>query len=220
MSQKKKTNQNQKTAPKNALTLRHYINLGVIFLLLCLLGYMAFNYIKPTSDSPTAQENNRALIGGPFTLVDHTGKTVQETDYAGKYMLVYFGYTFCPDVCPTDLQAIADSLDMLPEEVTKKITPLFISIDPERDTVDIMKQYIGLFHPQLIGLTGSVEQVNLAKKSYRVWASKEENDGSSDYLVNHTSYIYLMDPDGLYVTHYRHGVLPNDMAASLRENIK
>lgn len=193
----------------------------LLFLILSLLAY-AFLALRsgPADQSPTAAQNNRALIGGPFSLVDHSGKPVSEKDFAGKYMLVYFGYTFCPDVCPTDLQTIADSLDMLPEALTEKLTPLFITIDPERDTVDIMNLYVQQFHPQLIGLTGSVEQVNAAKKSYRVWASKAEDSDSSEYLVNHTSYIYLMDRTGGYVTHFRHGILPNDMTTKLRQNIK
>ncbi|WP_417316634.1 SCO family protein [Emcibacter sp.] len=163
----------------------------------------------------TATSSTKALIGGPFTLVDHTGKTITEKDFAGSYMLVYFGYTFCPDVCPTELQAMSTALDMIPSETLAKINPLFVTVDPERDTVDVMRQYVALFHENLTGLTGSVEQIDAVKKTFRVYAEKTESTAASDYLVDHTSIIYLMDSKGEYLSHFSYGTTPEEMAAKL-----
>ncbi|WP_321395442.1 SCO family protein [Emcibacter sp.] len=163
----------------------------------------------------TAQENARALIGGPFTLIAEDNRTVTEKDFAGKYMLIYFGYTFCPDVCPTELQTMSTALDMIPQDKLDKIAPLFVTVDPERDTAPVMKQYVALFHDRLIGLTGTIEQINDMKKTYRVFAEKTEDTGASDYLVDHTSIIYLMDGNGEYLSHFSYGTTPEEMAEKL-----
>ncbi|MFC7048123.1 SCO family protein [Emcibacter nanhaiensis] len=173
---------------------------------------------SPSSEG-TARENAKALIGGPFELVSQDGETVTEKDFAGKYMLIYFGYTFCPDVCPTELQAMSTALDQIPAKRLAKIAPLFITVDPERDTVAVMKQYVALFHDKLIGLTGTVEQINTIKKTYRVYAEKTESTAATDYLVDHTSIIYLMDPRGDYLSHFSYGTTPEEMAEKLNRLI-
>lgn len=134
-----------------------------------------------------------AKIGGSFTLIDQDGKTRTEKDYADTYKLVYFGFTYCPAICPTELQKTAEALRDLPENLRTKIQPLFITIDPERDTVDVMKNYVPLFSKDLIGLTGSVAQIEAIKKTYKVYGAKVPQDDT--YTMDHSSYIYFMSPD-------------------------
>ncbi len=171
----------------------------------------------------TAEQNTKALIGGPFSLIDHHGKNVTHADFKGKYMLVYFGYTYCPDICPMELQIMSDALDQLSPTVLAEINPIFITVDPQRDSVEILSQYVPAFHEKLIGLTGNTEQVTLAKKAYRVYGAKEKIAEGADpdsYLVSHTSYIYLMNRAGEYVTHFKSRTDPALMAKRLQEIIQ
>jgi len=196
----------------------------LLSILLVLAGIFAISvtFFYPSPTPQTAQQNTKALIGGPFTLIDHHGKTVTDKSFSGKYMLIYFGYTYCPDVCPTELQIMSDALDQVSKKTLKAITPIFITVDPIRDTVDIMAQYVPAFHEDMVGLTGSEEQVKSAKKSYRAYGAKEKQAEGADpeaYLVNHTSYIYLMDPKGTYVTHFRSQTDPEMMAKRLEDVI-
>ncbi|WP_142850544.1 SCO family protein [Telmatospirillum sp. J64-1] len=154
-------------------------------------------------------------IGGPFTLVDHTGKTVTEQDFRGRPMLIYFGYAYCPDACPTSLAIMAQALDMLGPQ-GEEITPVFITVDPERDTVETVAGYVQAFHPRMVGLTGTNEQVEAAKKAWRVYSAKANVESATDYLVDHSSIIYLMGPDGSFVTHFSHGTTPEAVAEGLR----
>ncbi len=153
-------------------------------------------------------------VGGPFTLVNHKGETVTEKDFLGKYMLVFFGYTYCPDVCPTALSDMAAVLDMLGEEKAQKVVPVFISVDPARDTPEHLAEYVSFFHPRTVGLTGTEEQIKAVAREYRVYYRKNDPAGNDpqDYLVDHTSIIYLMGPDGKLVTHFSHGTDPKAMA--------
>ncbi|MEZ5757780.1 MAG: SCO family protein [Emcibacteraceae bacterium] len=184
-----------------------------IIVALTLIAILAWFSFMKTDRTPTAVENSRALIGGPFELVNHLGKPVTEKDFLGKYMLVYFGYTYCPDVCPMDLQIMADALRYLTPEQLDQINPVFVTVDPERDTVETMAEYVTFFHEKLIGLTGTVEQINKIKKAYRVYAAKA--DDSPDYLVDHTAYTYLMDKDGIFLQHFNHGEDAEEMAAKI-----
>ncbi|AWK86766.1 SCO family protein [Azospirillum thermophilum] len=156
-------------------------------------------------------------IGGRFTLTDHTGRTVTDADYRGKYLLIYFGYTYCPDVCPTELGVMAQALDRLDPAKAAKVQPLFVSVDPERDTVAHMKDYVALFHPRLVGLTGTPEQIRDVARAYRVYYAKapQKDGGPSDYLMDHSSFIYLMGPDGAFVGVYPAGTTPEQMAENL-----
>jgi protein SCO1/2 len=159
-------------------------------------------------------------IGGRFTLTDMNGQTVTDKTYAGKYMLVYFGYTYCPDVCPTGLTEMSNTLDAL-GELADKIQPIFISVDPDRDTPEQLKEYTSYFHPRLIGLTGTHEQVAAAAKAYRVYyakvASKDADADPDDYTFDHSAVTYLMDPKGVFVQHFSHGTSAENMANRLRE---
>lgn len=161
-----------------------------------------------------------AQVGGPFTLTDQYGRTRTDADFRGQYMFVYFGYTFCPDVCPTELSAMTQAMDMLPAATQKKITPIFITIDPQRDTVKQMKAYVANFHPRMVGLTGTPEQIARVAKEYRVYYAKDKNNGeTSDYLMDHSSIIFLMDPEGHYVTHFTPNTTPETIAKILGKNV-
>ena len=157
-------------------------------------------------------------ICNTFALTDHTGKAVTDQDFRGKYMLVYFGYTFCPDVCPTSLGIVSNALDLLNDEQLAKLTPVFITVDPERDTVEVMADYVRHFHDDMVGLTGTPEQVKAAAKAYRAYFAKTNaDDPDGYYLMDHSSFTYLIGPDGRYVTHFNHGTEPEKMAARLAE---
>ncbi len=158
-------------------------------------------------------------IGGPFTLVDHDGKTRGDGDFQGEHMLIYFGYTYCPDVCPTALSDMALAMDALGDEAPK-VRPIFITVDPSRDTPERLKPYVANFHPRLVGLTGSETAVAAAAKAYRVYFAKSKTEAApGEYLMDHTSIIYLMGPDGRYLTHFTHGVTVETMAKRIRENL-
>jgi protein SCO1/2 len=160
-----------------------------------------------------------AAVGGPFTLTDHNGRRVTEKDFAGRYMLVFFGFTFCPDVCPTALQVSAAALDKLGAKADK-VTPVLISVDPERDTPEQLKGYVASFHPRLVGLTGSVEEVTAAAKAYRAyWRKVKDDKSAAGYTIDHTSIVYLMGPDGRFITHFTHATSVDAMAAGIARHL-
>jgi protein SCO1 len=138
-------------------------------------------------------------IGGPFALIDGDNKTVTDKDFRGKFMLVYFGYSFCPDVCPTTLNEIAEAMDKL-GPTSARVQPIFITVDPRRDTPAVIKQYASAFTPKLLGLTGSPEQIAQVAKEYRVYyAEHRTGPGPNDYSMDHSSILYLMGPDGQFI---------------------
>lgn len=144
----------------------------------------------------------KALIGGPFTLTDQNGKKVTDKDFRGRHMLVFFGFTNCPDICPAGLQLIAAALDKLGPKA-EKVTPIFVSVDPERDTPEKLATYVKNFDDRIVGLSGTPEEVAAIARAYRVFYEKTPNEKSpSEYGMNHTSIIYLMGPDGTYVAHF------------------
>lgn len=154
-----------------------------------------------TSSTPPAERPplEGARIGGPFTLVDQDGRTVSDKDFEGKYRLVYFGYSFCPDVCPVDLQKLMRGLakfESVDAARGSNIQPLFISIDPARDTPESLKPFVGRYHPRLLGLTGTADQVATAAKAYVVSYHKVDGSAPDRYLMAHTQLAFLMGPDG------------------------
>jgi protein SCO1/2 len=150
----------------------------------------------------TQQSSGKALIGGPFTLTDQTGKKVTDQDFRGRYMLVFFGFTACPDICPAGLQLMSAALDKIGAKAVN-VTPIFISVDPARDTPEKIAAYVKNFDDRLVGLTGTAEEVAAVAKAYRVFYEKTPNEAApADYGMNHTSIIYVMGPDGEYVTHF------------------
>ncbi|MGE4280293.1 MAG: SCO family protein [Magnetospirillum sp.] len=160
-----------------------------------------------------------ATIGGPFTLTDHNGRTVTEKTYAGRWMLIYFGYTYCPDVCPTALGVMSVALDGLSPEERAKLVPIFITVDPDRDRPEVMKDYVTAFAPDLIGLVGTAEQTNAAKKAFKVYAEKAKGGDPENYTVDHSSILYLMGPDGKFVQHFPHGTTAQDLLAGLKKHL-
>jgi protein SCO1/2 len=186
------------------------------------IGPEYFSEYRTSDGGQVVQVQNIGVpqIGGPFVLVNQDGKTVSEADFKGKYMLIYFGYTYCPDVCPTSLTTMGDALDMLGDKA-EDITPVFITVDPERDDPEALKMYVEYFHPRLVGLTGSVDQVMTAAKAYKAYFSKfGDGYGDDDYTMDHSSITYLIAPDGNFVTHFGHGVEAEPMAEKLLEVLK
>jgi protein SCO1/2 len=156
-----------------------------------------------------------AEIGGPFTLENSNGKTVTNRDFRGKYMLVYFGYTYCPDVCPTTLNAVAGALDKLGSKA-KRLVPVFITVDPDRDTPAVMKRYTAAFSPALVGLTGTPDEIARVAKEYRVYYAKHvTGPGPNDYSMDHSSIIYLMGPDGKFIAPVNAEGTPQEMAEKI-----
>jgi cytochrome oxidase Cu insertion factor (SCO1/SenC/PrrC family) len=158
---------------------------------------------------------NREPVGGPFALVDHTGRQRTEADFRGKLLLIYFGFTYCPDVCPADLQAMGLALDQL-GAAGDAVQPLFITVDPERDTPQLLADYVPLFHPRLIGLSGNTAAIRQAARAYKVYYAKVPTADGSDYTVDHAGYIYLMDRDGQYLGFFPPGTPPDRMADVMR----
>ncbi len=158
----------------------------------------------------------KALIGGPFSLEDASGKRVTEKDFAGRPMLVYFGFTNCPDICPAGLQVIAAALDKLGPKADG-LTPIFITLDPERDTPKVIGEYVKSFNPRIVGLSGSADDIAAVAKAYRVYYKKvaDANSTSGNYSVDHSAYMYLVSPTGEYITHFPHNVDVDQLAAEL-----
>jgi len=156
-------------------------------------------------------------IGGPYALTDQDGKPRASTDFGGKYQLIYFGYTFCPDVCPTTLALMAAALDRLGAD-KDRIVPVFITIDPERDTPDAIKKYVAAFGPQFIGLTGTSEQIAKVEKEFRVYAKKGPVENGT-YAMDHSSVMYLMSPNGKLLSFFDEAITPEDLAQKLKEKL-
>lgn len=178
------------------------------------LGIFLWSAERPTAG--TGAGTGTVDIGGPFELVDHTGRTVTQADFAGKYMLVYFGFTYCADVCPAELQVMSSALDSLGDKA-RQVQPLFISIDPERDTPENMAAYVEHFHERLVGLTGTPEQIREAATAYKVYYKKVQGSGGADYLMDHTDIVYLMDPDGRYASHFNRSTSAEEMAQGIAD---
>ena len=187
---------------------------GVCLIVAAGAAYVAIEII----DGGPNQEGGiigQPTVGGPFVLVNGDGKTVTEQAFAGKVMAVYFGFTYCPDVCPTELAIVADAIDLLPAEAAAKVAPVFITIDPDRDTPELVKEYAANFHERMVGLTGTPEQIAAAGKAYRVYFAKRETESGS-YTMDHTSYIYIMDKQGRYYRYFRMNSAPEEIAEALK----
>ena len=157
-------------------------------------------------------------IGGPFTLVDHTGKPRTDADFRGKLMLVYFGFSFCPDVCPTDLLAIGQAVDKLGPG-GDAVQPLFVTVDPERDTPAHLADYVPFFHSRLLGLTGDAAQIRDAARLYRVFYAKVAVEGAAENTVDHSGFVYLMDRDGKYLGFFPPGTPSDRMVAVIKAHL-
>jgi len=156
-----------------------------------------------------------SAIGGPFRLVDQNGKTVTDADLKGKWSLVYFGYTHCPDACPTALNDIAIALDQLGPK-REAVRAVFITVDPERDTPEVLKEYVASFDAPILALSGSPEEIARAAKAYRVYYAKHPEPGG-DYSMDHSSVIYVMDPEGRFTASFTHQSTPEEIAERLKK---
>jgi protein SCO1/2 len=155
-----------------------------------------------------------AVAGGPFALTDHLGKPASNSDFAGGLLLIVFGYTACPDVCPTTLLGVASALDLLGEQAAQ-VQPLFVTIDPARDTPEVLAAYVAVFHPRIVGLTGRPEQIKQIARDYRVYYARVElEDG--DYVMDHSAFVYLVGADGRPLAHFPHDIAVEDLAARVR----
>lgn len=177
---------------------------------------------QPADNQQTADNAQGPLagarIGGPFTLTNQDGQRVTEKDYAGKYRIVYFGYSYCPDVCPVDLQLLMQGLRLFERQdaaAAAKVQPIFITVDPARDTPAVLKTYVAAFHPRLVGLTGSEDEIAAVAKAYAVYYRRAENAGASEYLMDHSRQTYLMGPDGQPIALLPQDETPQAVAAEL-----
>ncbi|MEP0337146.1 MAG: SCO family protein [Alphaproteobacteria bacterium] len=184
-------------------------------------GIAGWRTFKPESPVPTARQLGQAMIKSQFTLTDHHGRTVTEQDFHGRWQLVFFGFTFCPDICPTTLSVMAQVLDTLGDDA-KRLAPLFITVDPERDTPEVLAEYVGAFHSNIIGLTGTSEQIKQAAKSFRVFYGKTEKvEAPGGYVMGHSGYMYLMTPDGSYDAVFSENLHPPEkIAAEIQKRLK
>lgn len=171
----------------------------------------AYTYLRPMPDcGGNSVAGGSAAIGGPFELLDGAGRLVTDAEVIDGPTLVYFGYTFCPDVCPFDVARNAIAVDIL-DEMGHDVTPVFITVDPQRDTVEIVAEYATDMHPKMIALTGSDEQVREAAQQYRVFYAKGSGEGDF-YLMDHSTFTYLMFPDTGLATYFGRTATPEEMA--------
>ena len=175
--------------------------------------------VYATMNTPLfGQRDSRALVGGPFTLVDSNGKRVTDRDFRGKLMLVFFGYAHCPDICPTELQTLSDVMEKLGPDA-EKVAPVFISVDPGRDTPEELSSYMKNFDPRITGLTGEEKDIERVAKAYRVYYRKAAESGANDYSVDHSAFVYFMDGEGKYVTHFPFNVRAGTILTAIKNKI-
>jgi protein SCO1 len=177
---------------------------------------------EATEPSPTelieGLVSGRAPVGGPFELTDQAGHRRTDADFRGKLIVLYFGYTYCPDVCPTELQSISLALDKL-GAAAEMVQPLFITVDPERDTPARLAKYVSSFHPRLIGLTGSLADIRKTAIAYRTYFVKNTVAASGEYSIDHTGFIYLVGKDGRYLGFLPPGASPDEIADAIRTRL-
>jgi protein SCO1/2 len=215
-----------------------YLYFGIAVLVVALglgLRTFVFNDQHLARATKTVERNSSgtASIGGAFTLVDPNGKTVSEKDFTGRHMLVFFGYTNCPDVCPLTLNTLTEVLNKMGKDAAK-IRPVFVSVDPRRDTPKVIKEYLTSFHKSFIGLTGTADQVAAAKRTFRIYAqihqdpdqqpdstykNPNKDADEDDYLVDHSSVSYLMGPDGKFLTFVRHTASADAVLAKIKKHL-
>ncbi len=196
---------------------RHYASLRFSSFGLPVLASIVFATALIAGELP-ARATGPVTIGGPFTLTVPDGTTVTDDTYRGRWLLVFFGYTFCPDTCPTTLSQVALSLQKLGADAAK-VQPIFITVDPVRDTPEVMGQYTEAFDSRIVGLTGSPQQVAAVMEEYGAYSAQREIGAGGDYLVDHSTYIYIIDPSGKFVRGLDSSTRSSDIADTLRNII-
>ncbi|WP_045837448.1 SCO family protein [Hyphomicrobium sp. 99] len=182
------------------------------------LGFIALKVPTPAMNTET-QVTGKPAVGGPFSLFDQTGKRVTDKDFLGRYMLVFFGYTNCPDICPAGLQVMSAALDKLGDRA-RDVVPVFITLDPKEDTPERLATYLKSFHPRLVGLTGSESDTAAAAKAYRVFYQKVPDDKDpSHYSIDHSAIFYLMGKDGTLVAPIPHTNDVDQLALAIEKAI-
>ncbi len=186
---------------------------GAAFLAVAGYGVMTALNMYLGGGAREVRYSGEADIRSEFSLTDHTGQDVTQADYSDRWQMVFFGFTNCPDVCPTTLAYMASVMDLLGDDADE-VAPIFITVDPARDTVPILEEYVSAFHPRLIGLTGTESEVAEAASNFRTWYERTEDDSAPDgYLMAHAGHIYLMRPDGAFEAVYQDGGQPPDALA-------
>jgi len=192
-----------------------------LFTFVTLLIALVLGACSSSSSAPPPLEG--ASMGGPFTLTDQNGRRVSDRDFAGKYRLVYFGYTFCPDVCPVDMQVIGAGLRRFEAEDSARaarVQPIFISVDPARDTPPVLRQFVAAFHPRMIGLTGSESEIAQVAREYRIFYERGDAGAGGGYMVNHTRMAVLYGPEGQPIAMIPHDQGPEAVAAELGQWVR
>jgi protein SCO1/2 len=184
------------------------------------VAFLAF-YLPGIRSERTSEVNTvsgAVAIGGAFAMVDQAGRPVTSETLKGKHLLVYFGFTHCPDICPFSLQTMTQAMEIL-GPIGEGVTPVFFTVDAERDTPPVMADYVANFHPRFVALTGTVEQVRAAADAYRVYFQKAKEEVPGEYMMEHSGFIYFMDRAGAYVTHFRADTTAEQMAARVRQEL-
>jgi protein SCO1 len=208
---------------RTGVTMARRISVSYFWLALACVLFSAPIAANETAE-PSATEliegllSGRAPVGGPFELTDQTGHRRTDADFQGKLVVIYFGYTYCPDVCPTELQSISLALDKL-GAAADTIQPLFITVDPGRDTPARLADFVSSFHPRLIGLTGSLAEIRKTAIAYRTFFSKNGVTTPDHYSVDHTGFIYLLGKDGRYLGFLPPGLAPDAIADAIRARL-
>lgn len=190
---------------------------------LLVIACLLFRSLAAAAERPSAAQMMDDLmyghgpVGGPFTLTDQTGKQRSNTEFRGKLMVVYFGYTYCPDICPTDLMAITQALEAL-GPAAEDVQPVFITIDPERDT-KVLAEYVAAFHHSLVGLTGSPEEIRSVANAYKAFYVKVQDERSGEYSIDHAGVIYLMGRNGQYLGFMPPQTNPDRLTEIFRKNL-
>jgi protein SCO1/2 len=193
---------------------------GVVLLSTGGLAVWRFWHERAGELAPMVRQTTESLIKVDFDLVDHEGRRRSDEEFRGQWMLVFFGYTFCPDVCPTTLASVSAVLDEL-GPAAEQVQPLFITVDPERDSPQVIADYVQAFHPRVVGLTGSAEEIAEAAANYRVYYARvEQEDVPGGYVMDHSAFIYLVDPQGRFVQPFSHQGSVEEILAALREHLE
>lgn len=196
----------------------------VLWLVLACVAALALGawlWTRPAATPPAPLAGSS--IGGPFALTDQNGRAVTDATLRGRYALIYFGYTFCPDVCPLDMQQLSAGLQAFEKTDPARgarVQPVFVTVDPARDTVPVLREYAANFHPRLLALTGSEAAIETAKRAYRIYAKRAGTGTGPDYLVDHLALIYLVGPDGKAISYLQHAATPAQIAAELDKYVR